>query len=102
MLFHTSKKIESEARGRKAYEINTRTCISFREIGRGYNHLQTFCRAMNIPPPMNANVFNAINNNLYEAYTSVAEDSMLNAAKEIPINEDIDRIKVITASFDGS
>ena len=63
------KTIESEARGRKAYEIYTRTCISFREIGRGYSHLQTFCRAMNIPPPMNANVFNTINNNLHEAYT---------------------------------
>ena len=33
--FYTPKTIESEARGRKAYEINTRTCISFREIGIG-------------------------------------------------------------------
>ena len=46
--------------------------------------------------------FNTIYDNLHEGYTSVAEDSMLNVAKEIPSTEDIDGIKDITASFDGS
>ena len=48
----TPSKTESK-RGRKAYEVNTRTCIAFREIGRGYDCIRTFCRSMNIPPPCN-------------------------------------------------
>ena len=51
--FCTSKTISKNEskRGRKAYEVNTRTCIDFREIGRGYDCIRTFCRLMNIPPP---------------------------------------------------
>ena len=46
----TISKTESK-RGRKAYVVNTRTCIAFREIGRGYDCIRTVCMSMNFPPP---------------------------------------------------
>ena len=71
--FYTSKHSNQNQE-----EGNTLACIAFREIARGYSHLQTFSRAVNMT--INTNVFNIINDNLHEAYTS-AEDPMLNAAK---------------------
>ena len=46
-----------------------------------------------MPPPMNTNVLNTINDNLHEIDTSLAEHYMLNAAREIPSTEGIDGIK---------
>ena len=52
--FSTSKCVDPETgkQGRKTYGINTRSCIAFREIGKGLEGLRTVCKNMNIPPPM--------------------------------------------------
>lgn len=48
----TSKVSEQGTPGQKPYEINTRMIIGFREIGQGCASMCTFCRCLNMPPPM--------------------------------------------------
>ena len=83
-----SVKLNRRGEG-KAYKVNIRTCIAFREIGRGYDCIRTFCRSMNIPPPpppppppCQSNVDKSINSILYDTYTYVASDSMQKASVE--------------------
>ena len=102
--FSTSKCVEpgTSKQGRKAYEINIRSCIAFREIGKGLEGLRSVCKNMNIPPPMQPNVFSNITNTLHSSYTTVANKSMQIASKEIPVEEDEYKIKDVIASFDGT
>ena len=30
---------------------NARTCVTFREMGKGHSSIEKFCMLMNIPPP---------------------------------------------------
>ena len=93
--FSTSKR-------RKTYEINTRSCIAFREIGKGLEGLRSVCKNMNIPPPMQPNAFTNIYNTLHSSYTEIANESMQIASKQIPVKEDGDKMKDVIASFDGT
>ena len=43
------KKEESKSKGRPAFDVNTRSVIDMREVGRGFTALQIFCGFMNIP-----------------------------------------------------
>ena len=43
---------KSPGSGRLAFDINIRSVIAMREIGRGYIALQTLCGFLNIPSPM--------------------------------------------------
>ena len=49
---YTSKEIVSAKRGSNKYDVNVRAFIAFREIGRGYSSIQTFCQYMNMSSPM--------------------------------------------------
>ena len=102
--FSTSKCVDPETskQGRKTYEINTRSCIAFREIGKGLEGLRSVCKNMNIPPPMQPNAFTNIYNTLHSSYTEVANESIQIASKEIQVEEDGDKIKDVIASFDGT
>ena len=46
--------------GRSGFDINTRIIIAFREIGKGFTALLSFCGFMNIPPPMTQKSFGDI------------------------------------------
>ena len=102
--FSTSKYVDPETskQGRKTYEINTRSCIDFREITKGLEGLRSVCKNMNIPPPMQPNALNNIYNTLHSSYTEIANESMQIASKEIQVEEDGDKIKYVIASFDGT
>ena len=53
--------------------------MAFREIGRGQEAMLTFTLIMNMPPPLSKSSFYCIDSKLYDAYKSVAEQSMRNA-----------------------
>ena len=90
-------------RGKKAFEINTRTIIAFREIGKGYSALTTFCRCINMPPPMAQTSFDNLMDNIHVSYVKSARSSMIKAAEEvIPDLCANDVVRNATASFDGS
>ena len=67
--------------GRKGYDINKRTVIAFRENGQGYAGIETFCRWMNMPPPMAKSTFDDINSSVHNFYVEVSHESMKKAAK---------------------
>ena len=41
-----------DARGKKPFEVNVRSVIEFREIGKGNEAMCTFSTMMNMPPPL--------------------------------------------------
>ena len=88
-IFWTSSEVEKpkdarENRGGSGFDINTRIIIAFREIGKGFTALKSFCGFMNIPPPMTQQSFGDIqDNNVISSYKQAAEDNMKNAAAEL-------------------
>ena len=54
--------------------------MAFREIGKGFESMKTFSRLMSITEPINIKAYNAINDNLLEAYLVAADNSMFQAA----------------------
>ena len=78
---YTSKDVETVTRGRKGFNINTRSVLAFREIGKGHTAMQTLCGYMNMPPPMSVTTYNDIINSIHN-YIEVANKSMQDAAQE--------------------
>ena len=48
--FRIIGKKKRDEGGRNFYDINLRT--AFREIAKGHSDIETFCRCINMPPPM--------------------------------------------------
>ena len=67
----------------KKYDINIRSAIAFREVGRGYTALESFCYIMNMPPPMTRNNYDKLGDSLDEPYILSAQQSMKNAVFEV-------------------
>ena len=64
-----------------SYEVNVRTVLAFREIGKGHNAMTTFNKVMNMPPPLTGRVFTKIQNEkVLPAVKKLATDSMVNNA----------------------
>nr|XP_047122595.1 uncharacterized protein LOC124806069 [Hydra vulgaris] len=80
--FFSSPVVKNNKAGINTSEINVRSVMAFREIGRGRDAMLTFTSIMNMPPPLSKPSFDCINSKLYDAYKSVAEQSMKNAAME--------------------
>lgn len=73
----------SDSSERHSYEINKRAIISFRENGLGFNEMSTFCRCMNMPPPMAQTTFDDLNSVLHNSYVETAQESMDKAGKAV-------------------
>ena len=69
--------------GRKGNEINRRTIVAFCENGQGYAGMYTFCRWMNMPPPMPETTFHDISSCIHNGYAGTYAESMTNAACEV-------------------
>jgi len=65
--FFTSKSFINNKPGNNPYEINYRSVLAMREIGKGHTSLATFCGYMNMPPPLSRKAFNDIQGNLHGA-----------------------------------
>ena len=79
---YQSSKLNSKTR-RKFYDINIQSVIAFREIGKGLECISSFCRSMNMLPPLAKKSYNRINDVLHQLYCEVASNSMLDSANEI-------------------
>lgn len=67
-----------------SHEMNVRTVLAFREIGRGHAAMVTFCIIMNMPAPPTPRVFTKIQNKkLLPAVKQLANDSMLTSALKV-------------------
>ena len=73
--FWTSKKIDKnidgcKTRGKSGFDVNTRSFIAMREIGKGYTALKILFGYMNISPPMTSKTFSDIQDNVIPSYKS--------------------------------
>ena len=66
--FFSSPDIKQNKQGINPQEINNRSVMAFREIGRVREAMVTFTTIMNMPTPMNKDNFDAINDKLYDTY----------------------------------
>ena len=73
------------ASGKVPYDINIRTILTFREIGKGHTAVETFYGLMNMPPPITVNTYHETIANMHPVYIYIesAEHSMKAAADEI-------------------
>jgi len=98
--------VKAVERGRKPYDVNIRSAIAFREMGRGHSAIEKFCGVMNMPPPMNSFSFEkTVRNVLHKNYLATAEESMKRGAEEaVPEKFHVpsDDVKPVTVSFDGT
>ena len=88
--FVTSKVVEenkgetkSSGSGRNGYDVDIRSVIATREIGRGHTALQNLCGFMNIPAPMTQKTFLETQINVSSQYIKVTEANMKSAADEV-------------------
>ena len=95
-----------ETKGKKPMEVNVRSVIAFREIGRGHEAMNTFTTLLNMPLPMAKTTCNDINVKLHPFYVKTTEKSMKSAAEEVRkyINPDASKNDIVDCdiSCDGS
>ena len=68
---------------KKAHEINYRTVMAFREMGKGHAGIETFTTMMSMPFSIAFTTYKKINKTLYCAYEKSAEKSTQKAAHEV-------------------
>ena len=84
--FETSKlqnKLTRGRRGRPFYDINLRTVIAFREIGKGYESMKNFCAIMNMPKPMTRCSYDKCIDEIHWAYSHEKEISLQKVAASV-------------------
>ena len=103
---YTSRQVSNDSCDALPFEINMRTIIAMREIGKGHTALEKLCGFMNLTPPMKKNAFNKMQKTLYAAYKDVAEQSMNEASAELREDDgvtlDENGVGEITVSCDGT
>ena len=55
----------------QSYDVNIRSIVAFREIGRGLQHIETFNRIMNTSPPYSQYYYDNERNERVDAESSV-------------------------------
>ena len=69
--------------GKVPYDVNLRTVVAFREIGRGHTAIETLCGFMSMPPPMTSKTFQETMEYVHPFYIEAANKSMKVASGEI-------------------
>ena len=65
-----------DVRGKKPFEVNVRSVIAFREIGKGNEAMRTFTTIMNMPPPLSHQPYSDINLSLHNIYGKAAKEKV--------------------------
>ena len=104
-LFSSNKILQTDRRGPKSFEVNTRMVVAFREMGKGLKGLQSFGRCMNMPNCLSQKSYDSINKSLQRGYVEVAQASQRKAAaetREKGMTGDVESIVDCNVSVDGS
>eukprot|EP00112_Aurelia_sp_Birch-Aquarium-sp1_P018473 Seg441.5 transcript_id=Seg441.5/GoldUCD/mRNA.D3Y31 product="hypothetical protein" protein_id=Seg441.5/GoldUCD/D3Y31 len=90
-------------RGRKFFEVNVRSVIAFREMGKGHWAIQNFSRCMNMKG-ISENGYANLNRELSNAYENAADASKSKAALEVKQSDatEVDNNHLCQCSLDGS
>ena len=75
-IFFKETRHPKQTKRAKRIDVNTRVIISFREMGKGHSAIQSFCKCMNMPPPMSHPSFVNTMSTLHVNYVKAASTSM--------------------------
>ena len=70
-------------RAGRFYQVNRRSVLAMRVIGRGHTALKKFCGIMDLPPPVAWPAFNGHQKAIAQAAAQVSDESMKSAAKVV-------------------
>ena len=101
-ILSSSKTVDSKLRGQKGYEINLRTCVAFREIGRGYRSMYAFFQLMNSPSPMDFKSYRKLFTKLYRVCRESASYSINAAAGEVKGTPGEDELVLMARGNEGA
>ena len=88
--FYSSKESKRKARGAKHFDVNLRSILAFREIGKLGTALKSFCGYMNMPPPMTINTYNdTITDTMLPVYLQVVKEDMQDAAEDLHLHSTV-------------
>ena len=82
----TSTKVKANS---NHFDLNIRSIISFREVGHGLTHIETFCRVMNMPPPYTHKSYDDVVKEGTPCYISAMEQSLSAAAGKVSPTETV-------------
>ena len=103
--FTSRKTAEKHVAGRKHFEVNLRAALAFKEVGKGYEAMSTFCAIMNMASPMSSASFDNCIDKIHDAFSAEVKKSLENASKETALkclpNKD-GRFSQCTVSVDGT
>ena len=104
---YTSTQAKKQGSGRNAFDVNDRAVVAFREIGAGFASMERFCGFMNMQTPMSRSTYFEKKSKIHNAYVTVSQKSMTNAALEnrkLKQEEDFqqDVVSDVDVSFDGT
>ena len=102
-IFLSEQCSPATGRGRHFFEINVRSLIAFREIGKGHQAIRCFSRCMNMKS-ISKNGYSNLIKELCDAYLNAADVSKSKAALEIKQYgvKEVDGKHLCQCSLDGS
>ena len=105
--FNTSRKQSNLTRskaGKTYYDVNLRTVLAMREIGKGYEGLSKFCTVMNMLPPMSKVSYDNCVDEIHWAYELEKDVSLQKVALSVHDETKVPPtdISQCTVSLDGS
>ena len=102
-LFLSKECSPTIGRGRNFFEVNIRSVMAFREIGKGHSAIQNFARCMNMKC-ISENGYANLTRELSDAYENAAEASKAKAASEVKqsCTVQVDGKHLCQCSLDGS
>ena len=69
---YTSKELKNNSKGKSPFDINVRSVLAIREIGRGYSALEKLCGYLNLSLPVQVNAFKETQKEVLVAYNTLA------------------------------
>ena len=103
--FTSRKTAETHVAGPKHFEVNLCAALAFKEVGKGYEAMSTFCAIMNMASPMSSASSDNCIDKIHDACSAEVKKSLENASKETVLkclpNKD-GRFSQCTVSVDGT
>ena len=100
---YSSNRIDKPKQsGPNPFDVNARSIIACRVIGKGHTAMETFFGYMNCTSPMAYCSFTAMNHEIASCYANVASESTHQAVREIRSENGEDEICDIGVSCDGT
>ena len=84
---YTSKELKNNSKGKSPFNINVRSVLAIREIGRGYSALEKLCAYLNLSLPVQVNAFKHKNCFSGVQYSSIQRLMQLMSCKKIRMNK---------------